>query len=181
MNKMNKCLMVLLAFVVSANVGAGTVGLEYVKPSDGERALGVYISGTPEVGESGWYFDGYFSGPSSDTSGHYGDIIDEWYFGDAQLDRKYYHDGFHLGGLNRLTEHFSLYGGVGYYWKEEIVELYDPSHILSSDGHYTVEGKDNDSGLSISFGFMVSMDRMNLKVGHMTGSKATSIGMGWNF
>jgi|GEM_PF-6507436 len=108
---------------------------------DAENALSLYLAGRPkENSRWSWYVDGYMSGPTDESEGHYGDDLSEHAFDDPVVDRKHYYTGLHFGPSYSQGSSVQFYSGVGVVWKEEVIYLHDPMYILDSDGEYSVGG-----------------------------------------
>lgn len=156
------------------------MGLGAMTGGDGETALSLYIAGNNTGKKSSWYFDGFISGPDDSTKGHYSDHLDENTFGDEITDRKTYYTGLHFGPTYDISPKVTFYAGAGVMWAEEVIYLYDPTHILDSDGEYSVEGE-KDSKLSVSTGLMFNLNKFSAKAGYVSAAKAWNVAIGMNF
>lgn len=159
-----------------------TIGFGGLFPRDDvENAFGLYLAGKPKDNSSvSWYFDGYFSGPSDDSEGHYGDDLSESTFGDPIVDRKDYYTGLHIGPSFGLSSFAQFYAGLGVMWKEEVIYLHDPYFILDSDGEYSVDGK-SETQFSVSVGLLFYVSKVSVRAGYVSAADAVSVGVGWNF
>lgn len=169
----------LAASFAQAETKSGVIGASVIAPKGGENAFGGYITAMNSDRKMNFYFDGYYSSFDKDQMSHY-NFLSQQSFGDDEVNRKYYYTFLHLGANYRITSNLYFYGALGYGWMQEIITLYDPTHILAKNGNYTVEGEEKGS-FSTSYGLLFNAGKVNLKAGYISASETAAFGIGYVF
>jgi len=111
---------------------------------------------------------------------HY-DSLSPGSFGDPQTDR-FLDFSLINGGLTYSpTSNVGMYVGLGYGFEQEVIEQFDPTKILSSDGFYYVDGE-SSSGVNFTLGMIVWLNAgLSFELGYDSYPQAITIGLGYKF
>lgn len=168
---------VIVAALLSSKVSAEVAVGAQVAGTEHGPMVGMYFSSTKKD-NYGWYFD-----LSSNLESGEGEDYDFGYnkFGDPETGTVTEEFAVHIGGTKSISTDIFGYVGVGIYKTDEYLNLYDPSHILSDDGHYNIS-TGSDSTLSMAAGLLYNAsEKVQFKVGGETGSSSVNVGIGYRF
>lgn len=169
-------LVLVAATLLSPAYGTSIVDLEY---SSGIGVGYYYVT----KGSFGGYINGFVGNEVWDSHGEHYDNISydtaKYFYGDPLIE-EYKESYFINAGLTRgLTDNFGLYAGVGLGWSQKSAEFYDPTHILSANGHYNVDRGDGDLEFNFNGGVLLHMHHVSLNLGYNSINESVAFGIGY--
>ena len=168
----------IIASVATTAKGEGAWDIEYLPESDYDNAFGL---GYYQYKQEGVGFYGNFQITLTEREPSY-DSLNPSSFGDPITGNYKEIMLFNLGITKKVTSYLSGYAGVGYASATAIVQKYDSTRILASDGQYYVNDPNNDeSGGNLNAGIIISMEKIIFNLGYHSFTSSAYFGIGGRF